>query len=361
MKVPLLLVFIIIFCPGCSDEQKMTNQQYEIQQPQNPLPKGDRKFNIAPSDGINGFLSTFDAMQEVGVNLVEINLEWSYFEEQKGMYQDPMGLLQAVGFYAQNDIHIAISLATINTIKRTDPAYLNDNHYDDQEYIDAFTELIDWIMATIPDEVTVDYISLGNEVDIVLNGEDWTRFKSFMIAASDHIHAQYPGIKTGAKLTVTGGLLGSDTDRVLDLIAVSDVAMLNYYPSDNDFKVLDMPDIQDQLDMVIAKVDKEIYFTELGFQSGSEHCQSSEEKQAGFYHYFFEWWDDHADQVSFVQVNWMHDISSATLDQYEDYYGFSDKAFLEYLATLGLKNHNETPKLGWEQIKADAHARGWKR
>jgi hypothetical protein len=361
MKLSFLPVLTLLLCIGCSDEQKIINQQYEIQQPKNPLPKGNRKFNIAPSDGINGFASTFNAMQEVGVNLVEINLEWAYFEEQKGVYQDPLGLLQAVGFYGQNNIHIAISLATINTVKRTDPSYLNANHYDDEEYIDAFNKLIDWMMGEIPEEVTVDYISLGNEVDLVLNGEDWTRFKSFMIAASDHIHQQYPDVKTGAKVTVTGGLLGSDTEHVLDLISVSDAAMLNYYPSDNYFKVLDIHEIQGQLDMVLSKVDKEIYLTELGFQSGSEHCQSSEEKQARFYHYFFEWWDDHAGQVTFVQINWLHDISSTTLDEYEDYYGFSDKAFLEYLATLGIKNHDETPKLGWEQIKADAHARGWKK
>ena len=101
-------------------------------------------------------------------------------------------MLQAVGFYADNHIDIGLSIATINTVKRTDPSYLNNHQFDDQEYISAFIDLIDWILQTIPSHVKVDYISLGNEIDHVLKGEEWANFKIFMEEASTHIHTRSP-------------------------------------------------------------------------------------------------------------------------------------------------------------------------
>ena len=136
--------------------------------------------------------------------------------------------------------------------------------------------------------------------------------------------------------------------------------MLNYYPQDNQFRVHDLELIEEQLERVMELVDSEIYFTEIGFQSGKVHCNSSEEKQAEFYHWLFKFWDDYHTEIEFVQINWMHDISDQTLQFYGEYYGSTEGPFLEYLGTLGLKNNDESSKLAWEQIKVDAHARGWK-
>lgn len=361
LVVILFLLTVTTFLGSCSEDSNETDTVYEIQVPENPVQKGQRKFNIAPSEGISGFPETFAAMQEVGVGLVELNLEWSYFESEEGVYEDPQGLLQAVGFYADNDIEIGISLATINTVKRTDPMYLNALPYDDPRYINSFNNLMDWILETIPDRVTVDYVSLGNEINYVLEGEQqWDQYRTFMVSAMDHLRKQYPSIKYGAKVTITDGLLGDERDEILDVINISDVAMLNYYPQDHDFKVLDIDEIEVQLEEVINLVAGNIYFTEVGYQSGSEFCGSSEEKQAEFYHWLFKFWDDYQSKIEFLQIDWMHDISNQALQNYGAYYGSTDGPFLEYLGTLGLKNYDESPKLAWEQIKVDAQARGWK-
>jgi hypothetical protein len=359
--IKFLMLIMMSTLGSCSQNSEVTETEYEIQTPPNPISKGQRKFNIAPSDGESGFSATFAAMQEVGVDLVELNLEWSYFESEESIYNDPDGLLQAVGFYADNGIEIGISLATINTIKRTDPPYLNDLPYDDSKYISSFTSLIEWILETIPDRVIVDYISVGNEINYVLQGdEQWDQFKTFMKESITHLRKIYPDIKYGAKTTITDGLLGDETDQILSIIELSDVAMLNYYPQDNRFRVHDLDLIEAQLEQVMHLVDSDIYLTEVGFQSGMEYCNSSEVKQAEFYHWLFEFWDSHVEKIQFVQFNWMHDISSETLDFYGQYYGSTEGPFLEYLGTLGIKNYDETPKLAWKQIKVDANSRGWK-
>ena len=360
ISMPGILLIFLMFLGSCSDESTDDAIGYEVMTPESPLPKAQRRFNIAPSDGQSGFPATFAAMKEVGVDLVELNLEWTYFEKDEGIYSDPNGLLQAVGFYADNGIEIGISLATINTVKRTDPEYLNKLSFDDPKYIFSFNNLMIWILETLPDRVNVDYISLGNEINYVLKGEEWDQFRTFMEKSISHLRKQYPKIKYGAKTTITGGLLGDQTDEILSVIELSDVAMLNYYPQDHQFRVFDLETIESQVDQVLTMVDKDIYFTEVGFQSGSEFCNSSEVKQARFYHWLFSYWDSHADKIPFVQINWMHDISTLQLNEYAFYYGSDGAAFLEYLGTLGLKNHNESPKLAWEQIKVEANARGWK-
>ena len=136
--------------------------------------------------------------------------------------------------------------------------------------------------------------------------------------------------------------------------------MLNYYPQDKQFQVLDLEEVESQLDRVLELVDGDIYLTEIGYQSGEEFCNSSEEKQAQFYHWVFQFWDENIDKVQFMQINWMHDISAETLNFYAGYYGSNAAPFLEYLGTLGLKNHDESPKLAWRQILEDTRARGWR-
>jgi hypothetical protein len=102
---------------------------------------------------------------------------------------------------------------------------------------------------------------------------------------------------------------------------------------------------------------KEIWLTELGYQSGSNHCKSSEAKQAEFYHEMFSAWDDHRDKIKCVIVNWLHDQSDATMNEWKEYYGDAPD-LVEYLSTLGLRNYDHSDKSAWLQVKAEAHARG---
>lgn len=358
MRGMIFILFLGMAFFSCSKDAP--EEEYTIQIPEDFVSKGDRIFNIAPSEGGVGFTNTFQEMQKVGCELVELNLDWDYFEKEQGQYQDPNGLLQAVGFYGQNGLELGLSLATINTVKRTNPEYLDQFNYDDPEYVQAFEELLDWIFDNISPDVKIHYISVGNEIDIYFQEEDWSPFENFLLAAKDYIKEKDESILVGAKLTITAGLVGRWKTNALRIIDASDIAMLNYYPQDHQARVYGVDEALDILAEAIAPISKNIYFTELGMQSGTKYCDSSEEHQANFFYEYFQFWDNHIDQIKFTQLVWMHDVTSSQLEDFEEYYGLSDPGFLEYLSTLGVKNTDGTSKLAWEQIKSDAQLRGWK-
>ncbi|MCK5028255.1 MAG: hypothetical protein KAR57_01385 [Bacteroidales bacterium] len=98
--------------------------------------------------------------------------------------------------------------------------------------------------------------------------------------------------------------------------------------------------------------------TEVGYQSGLEYCNSSEAKQAEFYHHLFTAWDTYKDNIKFVLVDWLHDQSLALIEEWKDYYG-TDPALVEYLSTLGVCNNDGTDKYAFQQIKEELKARNW--
>ena len=357
MKKLLIFLLISLITFSCSKTNNIINWEPEI--PNGILTKDGRVLGISPSQSDRAFENVFKDLKDIGVGRVELNLEWSYFEEDVGQYQDPLGLLEAISFYGSNNIEIGLSIATINTVKRTDPLELQSLAYDDPRRLQAFDNLVDWILIKIGNKVKVDYISVGNEVDFILNGDEWSSFISFLESAKKNIHESHPEINVGVKITIGKGILGPYKDQALELIEMSDLALLNYYPQNDQFQVYAIDRIEQELDLIRTLINKPIYFTEVGFQSGDEFCKSSEEKQAIFFHFLFSYWDQYPTEIPFININWIDDVSQEELMLFENYYGYSDPAFKEYLATLGLKTSSGKPKYAWKQIKTETEYRNW--
>jgi hypothetical protein len=330
-------------------------------EPANPVPCGQRLLGIAISEGEIGFEAAFREVRKAGIQIVELNLPWDMFEQEKGKYQDPYGLLPATAYYGANNIQVCFSLAVINTVKRTTPAYLNGLEWDDPEVVGAFNRLMDWFLAQVPNNVTVAAISVGNEVDLYLEGEpSWKRYSHFVESTIRHLRERHPKIRYGVKTTVTEGVFGGELDQVRNVNQWSDVIMLNLYPQDESFQVDDPKTIHQHLDRIVhAFPDKTVWMTELGYQSGEKHCGSSPAKQARFYHEFFRAWDKHRDQIQMVMINWLHDQPARQVEEWTKYYGLAAPAFAEFLATLGLRHADGTDKPAWKQIVAETRMRGW--
>ena len=362
LLLPLLLVILIFVLLGCQEESGPTGQapiEYRIQTPESPIAKGGRLLAVGPTESDRGFDASFAEVRKVGTQFVELNLSWQDFEPSPGTYQDFDNILSAISVFGTGDIQVAFSLANINTVQRTEPDYLADKSFDDPEYVQAFTNLVDYIMTNKAENVSVAYISIGNEVDIYLNGDDWAAYRTFLAQSIAHIQQHYPGIPVSTKVTVMDGLLGPKQAQVLDLLALTDVAMLNYYPQNTSFQVLGPNIVDIHLEQITRLVQKPIYFTELGYQSGSEYAGSSEAQQAEFYHNFFQRWDDYLDQIKLVNIVWLHDVAPEQVTAWQSYYGINEPAFAEYLGTLGVRHHDHTDKPAWQQILTDAKARGW--
>lgn len=359
----LLLVSALSLLAGCeatgAPEQRA--EPFEVLVPESPAPRGERRFGIAISEGRAGFIPAFETAQKAGVQHVEIVLPWEEVEMRPGVYQDPWNVLHNITFYGDHDIEVLLSMAVIDTVSYTTPEYLAALSYDDPRLIAAFSKMLDWVMATVPDNVTIAGISIGNEVDFVLTDEDGDAYLRFFEAVAAYTHSHYPGIDVGVKITVMNGIFGEEfLPRAQALNQFSDVVMLNYYPQDEAFHVLDPEIVHAHLAEIVRYFPgREIWFTEVGYQSGSRYCNSSEAKQAAFFHEFFTAWDRHAAQVKLVLVDWLHDQAPDQIAEWEAYYGSSDPGFVEYLSTLGLRNYNHTDKAAWLQALAETQARGW--
>jgi hypothetical protein len=328
--------------------------------PQDPQPRGNRLLGINVSESDRGFGPSFQVARQAGIQLVELNIPWNAIEPAERQYQDPWGVLAAIPFYGQNNVQVLFSLAVINTVESTAPEYLKGRAWDSPEMIGAFNSMIDWFLAKVPDNVTVPGLAIGNEIDLFLSSEQWDRYARFFQATAEHVREKHPDLPVGVKTTVMAGALGRWADQVQAINRHTDVVMLNYYPQGAGFRVL-APDVVGEHFDKIARLfeGRTIWFTEVGYQSGSAYCGSSETKQARFYHHLFTAWDRHRDQIGLVLVNWLHDQSPEKIAEFTQYYGSSAPAFVEFLSTLGLRHYNHTDKAAWPQVVAEAKVRGW--
>jgi hypothetical protein len=343
-----------------SDDTLAREEPYEVLIPESVVPRYNRVLGVNISESRAGFDSAFQTVREAGSQVVEINLPWDALEPAEGAYADPDGLLAATSFYGERNIQVFLSIAVINTNRRTAPSYLDQYNYDDTLFIGSFTRMMDWLMAQIPENVTVPGISIGNEVDLLLEGDAWDAYSAFYQEVVSYLKFKYPAPEYGVKTTVMGGVLGGEQAQIQLLNQYSDVVMLNYYPQDEQFRVLEPEMVHQHFIQLVSTFNgREIWFTELGYQSGSEYCSSSKTQQAHFYHELFKAWDTFNQQVKLIIIDWLHDQSPEQVTEWEDYYGSSDPGFVEYLSTLGLRNYDNTDKPAWMQLLEEANTRGW--
>lgn len=353
----ILGILMILSFTACDKEDDIN--EYEVIKVESAIQKGERVLGINISEGEQGFMYSFDKAVEAGIDAVEINIPWNAIETSQGVYEDPWnGVIAATGFYGDNSIRVSFSIALINTVQWEIPGYLENTSPSSAEFISAFNQMIDWFIKSVPGNVIISGISIGNEVDFVLNGSsDWNSYKAFYEAAASHIRENHPDIRTGVKCTVTGGLFAGNKQNIIDLNENSDVVMLNYYPQDDKFRVKDPETVLTDFDEIVSLFPgKEIWMTEVGYQSGNNKCNSSYEKQALFMHYLFKAWDVYHEEISHIVINWICDQSPGQIKIWEDYYG-DDPALVEYLSTLGLLEYDGTEKPACKQLKEETTAR----
>ncbi len=357
--VAVCLPFLLL--TACGEGTTEPQSGYQVIPAESPQPAGDRLLGIGITESTEGFESSFNAAMDAGMQVTEIFLPWDSVEVQQGVYRDPMGgILQAIAWFGLYDVDVIIDFAVINTVCETTPDYLSGYSWDSPEMIEAFDDMVDWVMSQVPTNVNVIGISIGNEVDLYLPDGQWDAYCVFVDSTSRYIRSNYPGVTIGVKSTVTHGVLGTDLSHVQDVNQYTDAVMLTYYPQDGSFHVLDPEIVHTHMDLIEnAFPGREIWLNEVGYQSGSEYCSSSLTKQASFYHELFTAWDDHRDAFKLALIIWLHDISDQKLQELEEYYGISDPGFLEYLATLGLRYIDGSSKYAWPQLLEETSARGW--
>lgn len=251
----------------------------------------------------------------------------------------------ANSYYPAKGLGLVLSLAVIDTVTDRRPAALRALAFDDPRVIAAFTAYATEVLSRLPD-TTLLAISIGNEVDGTLKTRrDWAAFSNFFKAAKAAVQAIRPNTPIGFS-TQWSGFQGSN--RALKANAAADAIFINYYPLDNRFRVLPPENIEAQLAAMVQMADgKPVFLTETGYPSGG--CGSSEALQAQYFQDLFKALQPRATEIPLVMLVWLHDISPDQLDYYARYYGTSNRCFLSYLGSLGLRSYTgqDKPAFAW--------------
>jgi hypothetical protein len=323
-------------------------------------PKGNRILAMAINEGPGAnFDSSFEAARAAGLQAVALNLDWDEVEKEPGVYRpEPNWLEIANKFYPPYRIKVELAINPIDTTADRRPQWLKEKSWDDPAVIEAYVRVINWALANTQalDRVS---LSLGNEVDVLLGESvaDWTSYSIFAAETAKAIKASHPELRIGIKTTFAS-FKGPVSKSVSALHAKMDIALLTYYPLNDDFTVKPPGSVADDMAFALDVLQgREVHFAEVGYPT-SAACGSSPERQVEFVRQVFAAWDKHADQIRLINFVWVNDIGKDVRDDYVEFYGVNAPCFAEYLATLGLRSGG-VDKPAFKVLAEEAKKRGW--
>ncbi len=294
-------------------------------------------------------------MAEAGANFYIFPVDWRIVEPSPGDYD--LDLFEFGIPWTKNlGYKTMLTIPTINTVARSIPADINHLPFDDPVVLRRFDQLLEELKPIL--ESDVDYISLGNEVDIylALNPEEIEPFARF--AAHGYETLERLGINKPHCVTFTVDGLLAKHQFIDQLIAECDYLPITYYPLGAGSQFRDPDVAESDIGEVVRISDNlPIVFQELGYGTGGL-SGGSEARQAAFYENALRVMENYANQIEAVSITMLHDFSRATCEEFSVYYGFpEDEAFEDFLCYLGLKYRDGTPKEAYPVFLAAIDAR----
>ena len=325
--------------------------------PPEPLQKGGRLLGIGITGAGDGeYVAAFEQAMELGAGFVELPLAWDDLEPEPGQYDDTL-LDAANDLYAAHDTKVALTLMPVDTVALRVPADLANRPFDDREVVSRFDSLLEHVLGQLPD-VDVFVLSIGNEVDAYLSGEEWLQYESFLQQTAQHARELRPEMKVGVKLRFVA-VTESTVDQCRALNEHCDAVLLTYYPVNEDFTVRQPWSVDDDLGEVVELYPgSEFMLLECGYPSG-QLVGSSEEMQAQFVSYAWAAWDHRALWLRAMSFAWLYDASPEELERLSAYYDSDDERFLEFVATRGLLTHEGETKAAFDSLSTELRMRGW--
>lgn len=304
----------------------------------------DTAFGELLDRGLHGFEASMDWIEFV-------NDDWSIdttnFEALlNGLSELGLTPYLSIATIDTNNLQIPFSFRDPDNERELAPSM----SWDDPLMISRFGELLDVIIPILVEHGGY-YLSVGNEVDIWLNGhpDQIQAYTTFVDAARSRVHAIAPELAVGS--TLTGEVLGHP-EISGPLIGVSDAVSYTYYHMvDGQVLAPDLfPGVLDA--MVELAGDKQIVFQEVGYPSGwaaDSTIGSSTALQKEFVSVLFPAMAAH-EQIRFWSFFQIGDWGDDLLAIFEEYYGISSPEFLEYLGTLGLIWNDGPPKPAYQEF-----------
>ena len=323
-----------------------------------PQPQGKRLIGHGISEGAVGFGKAFALARDAGLEFIELPLAWDAIETAAGTYGNKNLQIANVFFPAQG-IKVFLTVNPIDTNNLRIPTDLQNKTFDDPEVIERYNRLIDYVFIQIPDLEVIGF-GIGNEIDAYLanNKSRWRQYRKFYETTRQYVKSKRPELKVGTKAMMYGHIF-NHTAALKKMNQHSDLIMVTYYPLREEFRLREPSVVHDHFKSLTSIYKgRPISILEIGYPS-STYLKSSEKKQAAFIRELFTAWDNHRSQIRHMNFMWLHDVPDSKLKEFETYYGFSSKEFIEFLATLGLRTYEGKDKLAFKELKRQAYLRDW--
>jgi hypothetical protein len=320
--------------------------------------KGQRLIGHGITEGANEFGVAFALALDAGLEFIELPLAWDSIETAPGRYQSNI-LTIANAFFSARDVKVFLTVNPIDTNNLRMPADLKNKAFDDPEVIDRYRRLLDYVFEHAGQLDLIGF-GIGNEIDAYLANHKsrWKQYQKFYEAGRQYVKNKRPELKVGTKAMMYGHIFNHTTD-LQEMNRNSDLIMVTYYPLKDGFRVHAPSVVHDHFKrLTTIYAGKPISMLEAGYPTSS-YLGSSEDKQVELIRELFAAWDNHRSRILHMNFMWLHDVSDSKLKEFEKYYRISSKAFIEFLATLGLRTYDGKDKPAFNELKHQVQASNW--
>ena len=312
--------------------------------------RADPVFSIAGTLPESGDYDTvLAALADVGAEATSLTLFWDDLEPAGRYDPDVDWPAIANAVYPEAGLALTLTISVVDTVADRRPEDLRALDWDDPRLIARFAAFLDRVLGRMPD-VELLQISIGNEVDGVIGADRAEAYGRFFRAARQVARRHRPEVPVTITMTWPG-LRSSAAMR--DLADLGDAWSVTYYPIDADFAQAPpetLPAVPSQMRALAG--DAPILLAEVGFSS--DGCGATgEATQKRFFGTLFDTLAGR-DDVSLVQLVWLHDIGAEEVAGYAGYYGQAAPCFSRYLSGLGLRHADGRDKLAFRWLREHA-------
>jgi hypothetical protein len=264
-------------------------------------------------------------------------------EEENGERYDLTWPRAAAAFYPGEGARVGLVLRAVDTDRDARPEWLRG-----RPFASCFPEWRAMATAVLNalGETKLSWIAVGNEADVRLDSPaKIADYAAFARRARTFLHGLRPGVPVGTTLTAEG-LLGR-TAPLRPILDASDAVFANWYLRDGATRppAAETPRVLNALARVAGT--KPLLLTEVGAPSG-ETAGSSEAAQAEFVSVLLA--EAGRRRLPYLNLVWMNDLAPEAADALVARYGVEGEPFRAFLATLGLRRADGSPKPAWERL-----------
>ncbi|MBS8228559.1 hypothetical protein [Vannielia litorea] len=303
-------------------------------------------IDITQSQG-EDFGTAMAVALEAGAEATSLSLFWDDLEPNGPGYapkNDWPTIANAV--YPGQGLSLTLTFSVIDTLADRRRADLKGLAWDDPRVTSAFAAHLRDVLGRMPD-ADILAIAIGNEVDGHLQTpQEIAGFARFLAAARAELARLRPGVPVGTKLT--HGAIAGNAGLWQPLLVRSSALMVTYYPLDAGF-VARGPGVASADLSALAAVAPElpIYLLEAGYPSAG--CSASEADQAAFVQNLMAS-AAATPRIALVSLTWLSDMAPHEAEALAAYYGLSNRCFIAYLGSIGLRRANGTAKPAFDVL-----------